>query len=223
MFSYVFMKMLEMRPTSYDRQMELASRGGIRAVKIEVANEIPAKSHVLEIGCGTGELAEMMIKRGATVYGFDFNPNMVEVAVKRIESSGLKGKLSVHHMAVDGMDTLPDAAFDAAVSTLTFSELNDDERRFALKHAQRVLKPGGRLIIADEVIPEKFSKRLFHKLIRAPMVAVTYLVSKATTRPITDLAGEIAKAGFTVQKETRTHSDAFAIVVATSANQRRTW
>ena len=94
MFSYVFMKMLEMRPRSYDRQMERASRGRTRIIKIRVADEITDKSHVLEIGCGTGELAEMMIKKGAIVYGFDLNPRMVEVAEKRAGSDELKEKLT---------------------------------------------------------------------------------------------------------------------------------
>lgn len=220
MFSYVFMKILEIRPQSYDRQIDRASRGRVRAVKTAVADEIQNGNYILEIGCGTGELAEMMIEQGADVTGFDVNPGMVEVARKRIKSARLKGKLTVHHMGVDGMDTLPDSAFDGVVSTLVFSELSDDERRFALKHAQRVLKPGGKLIIADEVIPGKFWKRLLHKLIRAPMVAATYMVSKATTRPITDLADEITAAGFTVQKENRSHGDAFSMVVAVRTNKR---
>lgn len=221
MFSYVFMKMLEMRPRSYDRQMERASKGRIRAIKTAVAGEIPDKSHVLEIGCGTGELAEMMIKQGATVYGFDINSNMAAVAQKRAGSSELKGKMTVRVMGVDGMDSLPDSAFDTVVSTLVFSELADDERRFAFKHASRVLKPGGGLVIADEVVPQKSWEKGLHKLVRAPMAAVTYLVSQATTRPIADLAGEITAAGFIVQKETRSHGDSFVIVVAVNSNQGR--
>ena len=47
------------------------------------------------------------------------------------------------------------------------------------------------------------------------MLAATYLVSRSSTRPIKDLAGEAAKAGFHVDKEVRSHGDAFSLVKAT--------
>ena len=43
-------------------------------------------------------------------------------------------------------------SFDLVMSTLVFSELSRDERLYALRHAHRVLRPGGCLAIADEVI-----------------------------------------------------------------------
>lgn len=213
MLSYVFMKILEMRPSSYDQRMDKVSRGRIRAVKETVASEVPKGSHVLEIGCGTGELAGLIIERGCTVEGFDLSPCMVKTAEERIETDNLKGKFSVRRMGVDGMDGFTDENFDAVVSTLVFSELNDDERRFALKHAARVLKPGGCIIIADEVVPQTAARRVVHIVVRLPLLAVTYLVSSNSTRPIDDLAGETTEAGFIVEKEVRSHGDSFAIVV----------
>ncbi|MBU0515019.1 MAG: class I SAM-dependent methyltransferase [Proteobacteria bacterium] len=214
MFSYVFMKILEMRPGSYDARMDRVSKGRVRAVKEAVAGEILAGGHVLEIGCGTGELAAMMIQRGATVDGFDLSPAMLAVAGKRIEDEGLGGRFSVRPLGVDGMDRLPDRAYDAVVATLVLSELSDDERRFAIKHAARVLKPGGRLVVADEVAARSMSRRLFQALIRLPLMALTYLVSRALTRPLRNLTNEVAAAGLVVAKEARSHGDAFALVVA---------
>ena len=214
MFSYVFMKILESRPRSYDRVMNKASRGRVKQIKEDVAAEVPKGARVLEIGCGTGELAAMCITaRGATVDGFDASPAMVEVARKRIEEEGLSGKLSVEHMGVEGMDGLPDAAYDAVVSTLVFSELSDDERRYALKNSRRVLKTGGICIIADEVLPRTAVKKALYSTVRAPALAASYLVSRAITRPVGDLSKEMATAGFSVKKEGRSHGDAFALVV----------
>jgi len=211
-FSYIFMKILEGRPRSYDRRMDKASRGRVRAIKEAVAAEVPQGARVLEIGCGTGELAAMMIGRGATVDGFDASPTMVEVAHERITAEGLEGNLTVRQMGVDGMDGLQASVYDAVVSTLVFSELNEDERRYALKHAVRVLKPGGLIVIADEVVPRKAARRILHSVVRAPMLAMTYLVSGTSTRPIPELSGELAKAGFQIDKEVRSHGDAFALV-----------
>ncbi len=214
MFSYVFMKILEMRPGSYDARMDRVSRGRVRAVKEAVAAEISPGSHVLEMGCGTGELAAMMIGRGATVDGFDLSPAMLAAAERRIQTENLGGRLSLRPMGVDGMDRLPDMAYDAVVATLVLSELSDDERRFALKHAGRVLRPGGRLIVADEVVPRGRGRRMLQALLRWPLLALTYLVSQASTRPLKNLTEEVTTAGLKVDRETRSHGGAFALVIA---------
>ena len=133
-------------------------------------------------------------------------------AGERIEAEGLAGEFTASKMGVDGMDSLPAGSFDAVVSTLVFSELNDDERRFALKHAARVLKPGGRIIIADEVVPRAGGQRFVQNMVRLPMLAVTYLVSSSVTGPIKDLAGEMETAGFRIVKEERSHGDSFIII-----------
>ena len=89
-----------MRPRSYDQLMDKVSRGRVRAVKEAVARAVPEGSRVLEIGCGTGELAALIVERGSKVEGFDLSPSMVERAEKRIEAENLKGKFSVRQMGV---------------------------------------------------------------------------------------------------------------------------
>jgi len=195
--------------------MEKASRGRVGEIKASVVQEVPQEATVLEIGCGTGELAVMLIVRGAFVDAFDASPDMVEYVRERIAEQELGTRLSVRHMGVDGMDSLPSSHYDAVVSTLVFSELTADERGYALKHAARVLKPGGQLVIADEVVPRKTTARILQWAIRAPMLAATYFVSRASTRPIADLAGEVAEAGFDIDKEVRSHGDAFSLLKAT--------
>jgi demethylmenaquinone methyltransferase/2-methoxy-6-polyprenyl-1,4-benzoquinol methylase len=212
--SYVFMRILEGRPPSYDRRMDAVSSGRVRAVKEAVASEVPPGARVLEIGCGTGELASLLCARGASVHAFDLSPSMIDMARSRIQSENLHGRLECTEMGIEGMDGLPDRAYGAVVSTLVLSELSDDERRFALRHAFRVLAPGGVLVIADEVVPRTRGRRLAHGIARAPLLAATYLVAGATTRPLPDLAGEVTTAGFLLQQEERSHGDAFALIVA---------
>lgn len=221
MFSYVFMKILEGRPRSYEKIMNKASSGKVLKIKQSVAALVPEGARVLEIGCGTGELAVMCLARGADVDGFDLNPAMIQVAKERIASGGLESKFSVRQMGVDGMDGFAEAAYDTVLATLVFSELSDDERHYALKHAFRVLKAGGRTVIADEVVPGTFAKKMLHALVRAPMMVTTFLVSGHTTRPVADLAGELTAAGFTLEKDERSHGDAFALVVGIKKENRQ--
>jgi demethylmenaquinone methyltransferase/2-methoxy-6-polyprenyl-1,4-benzoquinol methylase len=142
------------------------------------------------------------------------------MAQERIASEGLAGRLECREMGVEGMDGLPDRAYGAVVSTLVLSELSDDERRFALENAFRVLEPGGLLVIADEVLPRSRGRRLAHAIARVPLLAATYLVSRTATRPIRDLPGELHLAGFSLRKEERSNGDAAALLVATRPAER---
>jgi len=101
MFSYVFMKILEMRPRSYDRRMDKVSKGRVRAFKESVAREIREGSLVLEIGCGTGELASLLMERDCIVEGFDLNPSMVEVSKERIAAENLENRFKVKEMRIE--------------------------------------------------------------------------------------------------------------------------
>ncbi len=214
MFSYVFMKILEGRPASYDRRIDRASGGRVEEIKREVSARVPPKAHVLEIGCGTADLALRLARRECRVDGFDASRGMIAVARERISRAGLQDFVHVRRMGVDGMDALPAGGYDAVVSTLVLSELSDDQQRFALEHAARVLVPGGRLIIADEVVPRTSARRFLYRLVRAPALAATYIVTGEKTRPVADLACEIRRAGFVLDGEVRSHGGAFAVVCA---------
>ena len=121
---------------------------------------------VLDIGCGTGEGIRYLsrrVKRGLLA-GLDLSPQMIEVAQRKFPD----------HPQVDlkvgDAEALPwpDSFFDQGMSTFTLHHFPHPDR--ALAEMVRVLKPGGRLFLADLVFPPSLRRPLNWILRLAPMI-----------------------------------------------------
>ncbi len=212
------MKILESRPERYDRGIALVSLGQADRVKRRIVLEnVSAGSRVLEIGVGTGTMALLAAKRGASVLGFDVSASMLSVARGKVSGSGFEEQVELIEMGVSGMDQLPESSFDLVASTLVFSELWRDERAYALRHAWRALKPGGRLALADEVRPGSMGKRLFSAAVRLPLVVATFALTQTTTRAVAGLPEQVEAAGFRIVTRELAALDSFLYLVASKA------
>jgi ubiquinone/menaquinone biosynthesis C-methylase UbiE len=108
---------------------------------------------VLDLGCGTGVLTRLIADRldaavGGYCLGIDAAAKMIAVADKKRSSPSCRFDV----MAAENL-SLPDASFNAVVSSLFFHHIPLDLKQKSLAEAWRVLRPGGRLIIADMHIP----------------------------------------------------------------------
>ena len=129
---------------------------------IDLAQFAPGR-RMLDLGCGTGTLVLMARRRhpGATVIGVDGDPVILGIARRKARRAGISVQLD------QGMAyALPyaDGSFDAVVSTLTFHHLTPDQQARALAEVRRVLRPGGRLVIADVTRPHNRLMRLAQRL-----------------------------------------------------------
>ncbi len=194
----VFMKWLETSPQDYDRGIQLLTLGRIQRIKEKIAKHyVRDGTRVLEIGCGTGTLTLMMAQRGATVTGIDASPRMLAEAEKKVTDASLEGHVTLQYMdAALIADRFPAGSFDLIVSTLVLSELPPDDRRYVLEACQSLLAPEGRLLIADEVIPEKPIARLLFYLVRLPLVLLTWLITRTTTTSLRNFEAMLAQTGF---------------------------
>ena len=209
------MKILESQPRRYDRGIALLSFGRSEKVKRRLVEEnVKPGDHVLEIGCGTGTAAVLAARAGARVTGFDVSAPMLTVAREKVAARGLGDSVELIEMGVSGMDGFPDTGFDVVLSTLVFSELSPDEQSYALDHSFRVLKPGGRLAVADEVRPATFGKRLTYDIIRIPLLVLTFALTQTSTRAVEGLPDLIRRAGFRIESEERTALGSFLYLVA---------
>jgi len=216
MFSYIFMKILESRPERYDVGINFLSGGHAAKMRNQIVKKfVKPGMQVLDIGCGTGLFMEEAAKAGAEVTGIDISEGMLKVAEKRMAKSGLGSKVSIYNAGVVEMDALfPENRFDLVVSTLVFSELYAEERAAVFYQMKKLLKPKGQMVIAVEVQPKNFLKRMAHFFVRLPLTLLTYLIAQTGTKPCTKLPEEIAKSGFSIHGEERSFLDSFVVLSA---------
>jgi len=216
MFSYIFMKILESRPSRYDLGINILSGGHAGRIRKQIVQTyIKPGLEILDIGCGTGSLIIDAAKSGANATGLDISNGMLAVARKRIDSSAVSDKIALYHAGVVELDRLfEENQFDLIVSTLVFSELYTEERALALSQIKKVLKPDGTLVIATEVRPERLLKKIIHFLARLPLSIITYVVAQAGTKPVGLISSEIAESGFHIIGDQRSFLDSFAVLSA---------
>ncbi len=215
MSSLALMRLLESAPARYDAGMRMLTLGKVAEIHEAVAQAAAPSpgAAVLEIGCGTGAVTEALVTRGARVTAIDQNPEMLERARARLGDAPTEAVRFIERTASE-IDAFPDASFDAIAASLSLSEMSRRERSFVLKHALRILRPGGVIAVADEVRPRGFAKRVLHALLRAPQAALGWLIVGSISRPISDLAGEIVAAGFVLRAERRWLLETLALVIA---------
>ncbi len=217
----VFMKHLETTPANYDRGIQFLTLNKLGPLKERIASQMVREGdRVLEIGCGTGTLAMLMAQRGAQVTGVDVSPLMLGEAQRKVAVAGLDERVTLVELGASSLTGHfePDS-FDVIAGALVLSELADDERRFVLDECRTLLAPGGRLIIADEVVPEGIPARLLYYFVRLPLILVTWLLTRATTHPLKagQFAQELTMAGFRVESTASFAAASLRLFVARSA------
>ena len=130
----------------YDLITILLSAGLDKGWKRRLISEIPspADARVLDLACGTGDIAFEAAAAGSRVVGLDITPRMVRLA-------SLKPQLFRHRVSFITGDMMalpvPDASFD--VVTTGYGLRNVPDLRGALAEIHRVLRPGGLMLSLD--------------------------------------------------------------------------
>jgi ubiquinone/menaquinone biosynthesis C-methylase UbiE len=132
----------------FERLGGLGANGRNSRMVVEMAAIRPG-DNVLDVGCGTGNLtltAKEYAGPNGTVVGTDASPEMIEAARKK----ALRMRsVTVFDVGLAEDIAYPDATFDVVINRLMIHHLPDDVKRRAFAEVLRVLKPGGRLFIAD--------------------------------------------------------------------------
>lgn len=106
---------------------------------------LPPGAHVLELGCGTGAMTQLMLARGLVVTAVDLSRPMLARARRRARGARF---LRRDVLAFNGGGT-----FDAALLSFVLHEMDAATRRAALHSARRALRPGGRVGVLEFARP----------------------------------------------------------------------
>ncbi len=120
--------------------------------KLREAAQVGSGERVLDVGCGPGYFVRVLgrtVGPTGSVVGLDAAPEMIEYARRR---SLRQPNCSFE---IGTAESLPfvDASFDVVVSSLFVHHLPDELRLQAVREMKRVLRPGGRLLLADFTVP----------------------------------------------------------------------
>ena len=137
---------------------------------VGLAGELAGRS-VVDLACGTGDLAFLAAARGAIVTGLDITPRMIELARRRARQDAAAAGVTPRFLVGD-MCALPFPARSFDVVTTGYGLRNVPDLSQAIREAARVLRPGGRLLSLDFNRPSSPALRAAY---------LTYLTAVGTT------------------------------------------
>jgi ubiquinone/menaquinone biosynthesis C-methylase UbiE len=136
-------RIFDKQAPKYDRAMSRFERLFFKGNREWVCSR--AEGGVLEIAAGTARNLPLY-PQGVTVTGVELSPEMAALGRRRADELGRQIDLRVGD--AERLD-FPDERFDTVVCTYGLCTIPDD--RAAIREAMRVLRPGGRLLLAEHV------------------------------------------------------------------------
>jgi len=164
---------------------------------------------VVELGCGTGTNAIRLAAAGARVVGVDADPEILARARRK------KGAEAVEWRSGRVEDPgVAEASCDRVVLSLVLHHLPDEAKLATLRSAHALLRPGGRVHIADWGPPGD-------PLMRLAFAGLQRVDGKANTQSMADgkLPSFLNESGFTTVKTHDRLRTAAGLLELTSASR----
>jgi ubiquinone/menaquinone biosynthesis C-methylase UbiE len=148
---------------------------------------------ILDVACGPGIVTAALAAKARAVVAFDLTPEMLLQARDRCAKAGLTN-VSFEQGNATALP-FPDNSFDGVVTRLSVHHFVAP--RLVLNEMFRVLKPGGKFVLADVISSENAAESELHNAIE-----VLRDPSHVRMLPATELTSMITDAGFVIETQT---------------------
>lgn len=203
MIIYALMKFTEYIPSMYDVVMDLITLGNHSRAHKAIVSEVKPPTRVLDIGCGTGDIAIRCAEAGAEVCAIDASPQMLRIFRKKLERSAVRERITILESGAGSIGTvLKNERFNVIVMSLVLGELPVLIRRQTLKAASELLEDGGVIVISDELWPSNPILSALYYLLFALFFVPNFLLTRTMIRPVKDLKQDIQRFNLRIIRKT---------------------
>jgi ubiquinone/menaquinone biosynthesis C-methylase UbiE len=149
--------------------------GLVKVVERVIVEGAPGPGQrVVDLGCGSGQLALRIAPVAGTVLGVDVSKAMIDLLDEHARSAGLTN-VEGRAVPIEHLDLEP-GSVDLVVSNYALHHLRDPDKAAAVRQAAGWLRPGGKLVIGDMMFGrggdardrEIISSKLFLMLRKGP-------------------------------------------------------
>lgn len=163
-------------------------------------------SRVLEFGCGTGSTALLHAPHVALVHAIDYSPRMLEIARGKAGAAGVTN-LTFAQATLAELDS-PAGSWDVILGMSVLHLLPDRVQTLARVH--HLLKPGGVFISSTICIGDAS----WPMRVLAPVFRALPLLPSISSLTLSQLKGELERAGFKIEDCWRPGVNKAAFIVA---------
>lgn len=158
-------KMFDKISPTYDIVNRFMTFGLDRLWRKKMALFLPKKEQLTLLDCATGTADQLLsfmrhCKNISSAIGIDLSQEMLRIASKKIQKSGLSSCISLQEASLLDLP-FADGYFDCV--SISFGIRNVEDVQKALQECFRVLKPLGRLLILEGAVPNNYLLKIGHR------------------------------------------------------------
>jgi cyclopropane fatty-acyl-phospholipid synthase-like methyltransferase len=133
-------------PLNREAMLEQMNAEVLARLKVDAA-----EPRLLDLGCGLGATLRSFARRmpAASLTGVTRVPWQVERARVLNDAAGCSDRIRVVQGDYEDASLLPDAGYDGVYALESSCHAHGADKRWLVKEAHRVLRPGGRLVVSD--------------------------------------------------------------------------
>jgi ubiquinone/menaquinone biosynthesis C-methylase UbiE len=155
------------RAESWEHEGAVGLRQVVDAV-VGAAEPEPGLTAV-DLGCGSGQVALRLARRGMKVTAVDVSPEMIHRLQVNVHDEQIEGVVGV--VAPIERFRVAEESVDLVVSNYALHHLRDPDKQDLVRAVRRWLRPGGRIVIGDMMFGRGMAPR-DRAIIRSKVVAL---------------------------------------------------